>query len=461
MVRIVPRRAGNWTKCPLCGAYLPSANHLHLHITQRHPPQFGAGEPQQPILRHNDPLFQNFPHPQRVEALYNSNLSYILAPHNFSNSNIHVYNFPVAGSVTDNDIDTQMREIYHNENTQHAYKLDVSAGVILYNASRNLYRYFAPASNAYVLDDPLLVESRATLESTIDTLKQMDLDYMIRRFRPNLKFQVVMICNLEWHVYMLDVALTSLDLKFPSFIRNKRSIVSNYSQFEKSYAKCCFFVAYCQHKYSPDLSDVRRVKLRVKEALCTWIEYCERNNIPGYPRGKALPGKFPGLDWHLIDRFEDCFQINVNIMEVKSAKIIISRRRSEKKYVDCIYLNKWKNHVSYITNIDRLASKRLCAHCNKVFDHKNDCQRHERSCSSQTRFTFDGGGYKYHTSIFDQLEQLGVAVDPSEIKCNEFFMCFDMEAMLRKSLEITPSGKTRFVATHEPISVSIASNVEP
>ncbi len=459
MVRIVSRQSHNWTKCLLCGAFLPSLERLHEHIAQRHPPQYGAGEAPEPVIRENDPLFQNFAHPERVEALYNSSLAYILSPHNFKNANIHIYNFPVAGVVTDDDIDQQMREIYFNENTQHAYKIDVTAGVILHETSKNVYRYFAPASNAYILDSPVLIESVQTLESSIDVLKRMDLDYMIRHFRPNSRYQVVMICNLEWHAYMLDFPLTSIDIEFPSFLKSKTSIITDYSLYEKNYAKCCFFIAYAQHKTNNEGRDVRRVKLQVKESLCKWSEFCERNGIRGYGRSTTIPSKFPGLRWNLIDQFEDCYEINVVIMEMKSKNVVVSRRRSEKKYIDTLFLNRWKDHVSYVSNINALAAKHLCTHCSKMFDHHNTYVRHERSCSRQTRFLFEGGAYKYHTTIFEQLEQLGVSTDEGEIKHNEFFTCFDMEAMLERTEEVTASGKTRFVALHRPISASLAANV--
>ena len=43
--------------------------------------------------------FQDFPDPAAMERLYSDNEIYILAPHQLSDPNVLVFNFPVAGSV--------------------------------------------------------------------------------------------------------------------------------------------------------------------------------------------------------------------------------------------------------------------------------------------------------------------------------------------------------------------------
>ena len=85
-------------------------------------------------------------------------------------------------------------------------------------------------------------------------------------------------------------------------------------------------------------------------------------------------------------------------------------------------------------------------------------KRHQEICKGQTKYRFPGGFYSTPKTIFDKLEQHGIVV-PEEDRLFEWFVVYEFEAILQKSIEPF-SDKLKWTHQHLPISVSIYYNVE-
>ena len=60
--------------------------------------------------------------------------------------------------------------------------------------------------------------------------------------------------------------------------------------------------------------------------------------------------------------------------------------------------------------------------------------------------------------IFDEIFKKGVSVNPDDHMFYDYSICFDFESVLTK-VEISNSEELRWSQRHDPISVSISSNV--
>ena len=193
--------------CGLCGAVFIGRAALHVHRTTAHRLQFGGGELQDSPFGENERPFEGFPDEDAMNDLYRDSEVYILRPHMLDNPNVKVFNFPIKGHVSEAEIDRQMHEVYENPATSNAFKLELTAGVILRGTDDGQLRYYRPEANAYLLDLPLVIDGPVALEQNIQYLQSLDIDALVRNFRPNTKFVVQYITQLEWHVWPMNYPL--------------------------------------------------------------------------------------------------------------------------------------------------------------------------------------------------------------------------------------------------------------
>lgn len=352
----IPR--GQTYKCMFCDAKFPSRALLHIHKVRFHKKQYGGGELQKPPFEPNEDPFADFPDSEEMHSIYADNEVYILEPHQLNDNVFKAYNFPINGSVKEDQTAKQMEEIYLSEATEKAYKLEISAGVILKSTQNGQLRYFKPEANVYLLETPLLIENRETLQAAITYLQALDLDDYIRSFRPDTKYQVVYITQLVYHCWMTNFPLGSRVAKFtlPNYVIKNRSVLT---QFDfKGYENCCMLVCIAQHKLKRIRKEnklLRCCKYEVKRLLVEWLEYCMKHKIQGY--SKCTTASFPGMQWADIGHVEKAFGINITIMELHEDKTATTKYVSLSESKNKVYMNLYQNHLSYICNIDAYSKR--------------------------------------------------------------------------------------------------------
>lgn len=126
-----------------------------------------------------------------------------------------------------------------------------------------------------------------------------------------------------------------------------------------------------------------------------------------------------------------------------------------------MYLNLYEDHFSYITNIKAYCQKFECRLCKKLFSQKCHCQRHEKVCNKITNLSVP-------KTIFEKLEEFDISVEQSKREY-PWFIVFDMEAVLIdgsdedgnvENNESLLVKNLKWTTRHDPISVSICSNVD-
>lgn len=447
-----------WKTCPICGKLVIDKKALIYHLQNDHHPQEGRGDPHDPVFGPDENPFAMHNRPREMRAEYERSLPYVLKKDDLSDPNIHIYSFPIKFTITDNDIDKHLKHIYDRET--HAFKLDFAAGVLLWNVDTKKWRYFAPQFNASLLERPLVIYGRLTLQKAIEALQQMDLNTLIRNYRPNSSWKVQAITNIDYYAYNLNYVLGSNEVELPGYVRSKRCIIVSTLRLSKNPTNICAFVALALHMKGRGSREKRGIKRLVESLLYRWVRYCRENAIDGYSIADARVDTFPGLQMAHLDEFEQCFKLNVAIYELTSENTANTVRVSHDEFTDTMYLNLYKNHLSYIQNFTVYASRYPCMYCNMLFKSAWEANRHQRSCMSMSNVKLPGGCYAYHQTVFEKLEALGVKPLREKYQYSPWICVFDFEAVLKKyQYTIAPGAKTKYISVHEPISVSVCSNV--
>ena len=383
-----------------------------------------------------------------MEEMYNDNDIYILSPHQFVSQLKYIYNFPINKRVDQGDIRNILETIYHHPKQGKAFKFTLSAGIIMENREDGTLRYFKPAMNVTILPDPILVKDRRGLQRAINKLQNMDIDELIRNYRPNTKWIVKFVTNLEVNVYNTLYTLGSDEEQLPEYIRRNKFIQTycrNVSIADRQ--KYCMFIALAQH-HNPN--EKHRFKQDAFRHAYRWKEYLERIT------GEDVKD-YTTVEFADIPHFEECFGVNVNVYELQADGTALSRYKSIGKYVEELNLNVFNNHVNRITDVGKYANGYECIYCSSLFRYPSYVRRHEKTCTQKTKLIFKGGAYKAPVTLFDKLEEVGIKV-PHSKRFFPYFICFDFEAILVKE-PIERTERMKYTHRHVAVSCSLASNI--
>ncbi len=122
-----------------------------------------------------------------------------------------------------------------------------------------------------------------------------------------------------------------------------------------------------------------------------------------------------------------------------------------------MYLNHYKNHLSYISNFDQYAKRFRCQNCDQLWDHHGNFKQHQKTCADKTKYRYPGGFFSETKTIFQELEVHGINV-PDKDRVFPWFSVFDFESILQK-VEDVSTDKLEWTHKHVPISVSVCSNI--
>ena len=170
------------------------------------------------------------------------------------------------------------------------------------------------------------------------------------------------------------------------------------------------------------------------------------------------PMEFSGVNMDHLPLVEECFKLNIMVLEVFEDDSILPRYRTTSRHPDTIYLNLYEHHLSYILDFKAYAKKFRCSTCSRHFPQMSGLVKRMRVCLSVTKFKFPGGHYKASNTVFDEMEKLGIVVE--EDRFFPWFAVYDFEAMLMDHENPDATGKLKWTHTHQPVSFSVSANVE-
>ena len=135
-------------------------------------------------------------------------------------------------------------------------------------------------------------------------------------------------------------------------------------------------------------------------------------------------------------------------------------RTSTSKARTTLYLNLYRNHFSYIKNIDAYAKAYVCPKCDACFDRFYNCKRHSCNPDKTSKYVFKGGVFEpppHH--LFQTSPRWGSSSATTRPgRYYEYVITYDIECML-PSTALRSTSSTSYSNTHEFLSVSVCSNV--
>ena len=432
------RPAPSSYRCRRCDQRFDNRRDLYLHGMRQHY-QVGGQLQDTPWGNGPAPWEGDDETDERLKTVYEANAPLILQP-NAPGPNISVYNFPAGNDVEEDQISQAAEAIY--EQQDHAFKLNLSFGVILRNRETGEYRYFRPFYNDSVLDRPLYVSRRRDLRTLTLKLRRMDLFTLLLQQRPDTKWIPVLITNFRFTLFHTFYPIGDLHGPLPDFVKNNEALVGLETNRRTGLPyndHLCAFRCLALHQGY----DVKNLDGRPNHLFGTWVRF------------KGGFKDFQGVTYQELPDFESCFRVNVEVYALNSEGHTSSIYKSRGRYEETIYLHLYQGHFSYIKDFALFAKKYQCKFCDKLWDHHWMYIRHEQRCQDKTKFVYPGGFHKQSKTIFEELSYFGIHC-PDQVY--PWFVVYDYEALLHK-VQNQRSDKVEWTHEHVPISVSVCSNV--
>ncbi len=217
------RQKVDYVQCRRCTARFQNRRELHAHNMEVHF-QAGAGQLQpEPWGAHSPPWEkENGDVDVDLRRCYETNRAIILDQHRLGPV-LSTYNVPVNPDMTVADLETVLNDIYRTQS--HAFKLNISFGVILRHVETEEVRYFRPYSNQALFDQPIFVGRRADIANIVQRLNDTDVIESVIKNRPDTKWRLEFITNARFQVFSTNFVLGTARTPLPSFIKLNDSVI--------------------------------------------------------------------------------------------------------------------------------------------------------------------------------------------------------------------------------------------
>ncbi len=462
--------------CPGCGTTFTRRGNLTRHINGRcrgkkrphavplPTRQHGGGY--DPNLAGHEPwVNEDGSIDEQLRNLYQEN-SVFLARGDYEYDDLsREYNFRCSPLLNPNEIYHALLIIMHKLGV--AFKFNFGMSIVLKHRTNHDFRLWYAHENFMVLDEPVYIHNLDDIEQFIKRLKSEDI---INKAMFDSRFS-----GSEWifhqfaqvrvRVFPTDLPLSSpVDLSdLPDFVKRSRSVWT----FKKDSGNICMFRCLSCLGCS-NLEDAKGKMTEITVNKQIFLEKTGRND-------KTFQGvNMFGSDLQI---FEDLFKVRVNLYNLRPDKKVSVLHRSIKSGDGIRELNVLvhNNHAMYIKCLSAFLHKYICRNCSMCFKTSSKLVRHEGTCMNAVKLKFNMTSYKPNKTIFHTLEAFGVNV-PMPLRLNRYLATFDFEALcgyvdelqnqdtrnmnsLTDQIRWREEAKTKFLATHKPLSVSICSNV--
>ena len=347
-------------------------------------------------------------------------------------------------SFTYKDLENKLKEIYAKQKS--AFKINLGFGSILYQVVDQIFNYY------YVSNNTLLFENAQTISNIWDLddfiKKIMDLDLLTNYYllKPSSSWVLAGLTNAQILIFPCEnVTIGYPPIDFPDYLKYSNCIISmttSHRTYKLYKDNKCFFRCLAYH-FGCHLKCLERA---TDKYLDTAKRYLGRE-------------KLSGVNLDKIPQLELCFRTAINVYDLKedgTVEVVYLSKQSFPGGGKPMYLNLYKNHFSYITNINQYAKKYKCNMCSQIFGRSDNLKAHIPTCNTGTEEIYVGGKFKPRETVFDWLEKENFYVPESD-RYYKYFSVFDFEAFQEKSDEIVRGRK--MISAHIPATFSISSNI--
>ena len=239
-----------------------------------------------------------------------------------------------------------------------------------------------------------------------DELRALNITEHIQKARPDTKWIPHLITNVTYWITSTNFSLGVGYVKLPDYLVKSKSVVGLVAYKGIAYSdKLCAFRCLTYHRHQHIYDKPRIFEEMVQKYYCQWSAHSAHS---------CCSEDFEGLSVNDISEFERCFQINVNVFEKYQDESVSPLYLSGKRHPDTLHLNHYQGHLSYISKVQSYSKKFKCGQCCKLFKLISTLKRHTRSCDQLVKCIYPGGYHKPPKTIFQELEERGIYVPPSD-----------------------------------------------
>ena len=338
-----------------------------------------------------------------------------------------------------------IEQVYRRQN--HSFKINLSFSAIFQNRETQEYKFYYASNNTKLLDKPKLIQNQYDLNNLLNFLSAKDFPTHLRNQRPNTKWVLERIVNLQIRVFPTTYPLGNPP-ELPDYIKNNQYIFGlekdGHSRTYKD--NLCFFRCLAIGKFGKTYHNCNQ---KVKELF---NQYCEHFQVEAQD--------FKGIELENLHALENFYEVQLFAMSLKEDGSAETLYLSQTSFPTKIYMNVYEHHLSFITDPTMYAKSYICNRCGKLSTKMSHNNRHQVKCDGKVKFNLPGGIYKNNPSVFEDMERLGCQNIEDEDKIGTWFACFDFEAYQRNfddkvdDVEMLQEG-TSWNKIHVPVSFSV------
>ena len=168
------------------------------------------------------------------------------------------------------------------------------------------------------------------------------------------------------------------------------------------------------------------------------------------------PKQFRGVSMDNLPVVEDVVEKNIFIYDINIedgdfvGELV---RRSIGKYENTVKLLRYNNHIIYVNNIDNFFKCFRCLTCDAFFHKADHFNKHLLRCKDRIKNV-----YTLRETLFEKLDGFNIECTKEQTLFKNVAI-FDFESICVPSEELKPTETITWIGKHEPISVSISSNL--
>ena len=117
---------------------------------------------------------------------------------------------------------------------------------------------------------------------------------------------------------------------------------------------------------------------------------------------------FEGVELDEFPELEKYFEVQLFAMFLKEDGSAKTLYLSQAPFPTKIYMNIYKNYLSYIKDIKVYSKQYICNGCGKLSTRMLDSKQHQSKHVGTVKYVFPGSMYKNKLSVFEELEEMSV-----------------------------------------------------
>ena len=342
-------------------------------------------------------------------------------------------------SVNTRDVEPALWDIF--ESQKNAFKINFSYGfVLIHNETSDLRYYHASQNNARLFDMPKLVRNKDDFKEVLEAIAKEDILEYVRQQRPDTKWVVHIVTNLAVYINKIYEHPIGSRVILPDYLVKNKSVIG--LVYDNRTGKA----------YEDNLCVFRCIALAMGYTVKNFVTIVQSL----YRKYHKSDKEFAGVKLSDLSKLEKLYQININVWQIDETGTAELLRRSDAVYTDTANVNMYENHFSYIKNLDLYCKSYKCNVCDQLWKDAGQLHRHQATCTLGVRHEFTGGVYHTPKTIWEELEEVGI--DVAE-RFYPYRATYDIEVYFNKEDLPTASEKNTWIARHNLLSISVASNV--